>query len=46
MKSKPNLRNFKNALERRKFLEKVLEAKIIYVGTGPEAHHVVERYWK
>jgi adenylosuccinate synthase len=29
-----------------KFLEKTLGAKIIYVGTGPEEHHVVERYWK
>lgn len=28
-----------------KFLEKTLGAKIIYVGTGPEEHHVVERYW-
>ena len=29
-----------------KFLEKTLGAKIIYVGTGPEEHHVVEKYWK
>ncbi|MBI2630960.1 adenylosuccinate synthase [Candidatus Nomurabacteria bacterium] len=29
-----------------KFLEKTLGAPIIYVGTGPEEHHVVERYWK
>lgn len=28
-----------------KFLEKTLNVKIIYVGTGPEEHHVVERYW-
>ena len=28
-----------------KYLEKTLGAKIIYVGTGPEEHHVVERYW-
>jgi adenylosuccinate synthase len=28
-----------------KFLEKTLGAKIIYVGTGPEEHHVIERYW-
>ena len=28
-----------------KFLEKTLGAKIIYIGTGPEEHHVVERYW-
>lgn len=28
-----------------KFLEKSLGAPIIYVGTGPEEHHVVERYW-
>jgi adenylosuccinate synthase len=28
-----------------KFLEKTLNAKIIYVGTGPEEHHCVERYW-
>jgi len=36
----------KEALNYIKYLEKVLEAKIIYVGTGPEEHHVVERYWK
>ena len=35
----------KEALEYVKFLEKTLGAKIIYVGTGPEDHHVVERYW-
>jgi adenylosuccinate synthase len=35
----------KEALTYVKFLEKTLEAKIIYVGTGPEEHHVVERYW-
>ncbi|MFA6520293.1 MAG: adenylosuccinate synthase [Candidatus Paceibacterota bacterium] len=35
----------KEALEYVKFLEKILNAKIIYVGTGPEEHHVVERYW-
>ena len=34
------------ALQYVKFLEKTLGAKIIYVGTGPEEHHVVERYWK
>ena len=34
------------ALNYVKFLEKTLGAKIIYVGTGPEEHHVVERYWK
>ncbi|MCE9549342.1 adenylosuccinate synthase [Candidatus Nomurabacteria bacterium] len=28
-----------------KFLEKELNAKIIYVGTGPEEDHVIERYW-
>lgn len=28
-----------------KFLEKTLGAKIIYVGTGPEEHHAIERYW-
>lgn len=28
-----------------KFLEKTLGAPIIYVGTGPEEHHVVERHW-
>ncbi|MDP2789257.1 MAG: adenylosuccinate synthetase [bacterium] len=33
------------ALQYVKFLEKTLGAKIIYVGTGPEEHHVVERYW-
>lgn len=36
----------KEALDYVKFLEKTLGAKIIYVGTGPEEHHVVERYWK
>ncbi|MES2315396.1 MAG: adenylosuccinate synthase [Patescibacteria group bacterium] len=36
----------KEALDYVKFLEKNLGAKIIYVGTGPEEHHVVERYWK
>lgn len=35
----------KEALEYVKFLEKTLGAKIIYVGTGPEEHHVVDRYW-
>jgi adenylosuccinate synthase len=35
----------KEALIYIKFLEKTLGAKIIYVGTGPEEHHVVERYW-
>ena len=35
----------KEALVYVKFLEKTLGAKIIYVGTGPEDHHVVERYW-
>ncbi|OGI81836.1 hypothetical protein A3I95_02575 [Candidatus Nomurabacteria bacterium RIFCSPLOWO2_02_FULL_44_12] len=34
------------ALSYIKFLEKTLGRKIIYVGTGPEEHHVVERYWK
>lgn len=33
------------ALNYVKFLEKTLKAKIIYVGTGPEEHHCVERYW-
>lgn len=33
------------ALNYVKYLEKTLGAKIIYVGTGPEEHHVVERYW-
>ena len=33
------------ALDYVKFLEKTLGAKIIYVGTGPEEHHVIERYW-
>jgi adenylosuccinate synthase len=33
------------ALNYIKFLEKTLGAKIIYVGTGPEEHHCVERYW-
>jgi adenylosuccinate synthase len=35
----------KEALDYVKFLEKTLDAKIIYVGTGPEEHHVIERYW-
>ncbi len=35
----------KEALTYIKFLEKTLSAKIIYVGTGPEEHHCVERYW-
>ncbi|OGI67313.1 hypothetical protein A3A05_03360 [Candidatus Nomurabacteria bacterium RIFCSPLOWO2_01_FULL_41_12] len=35
----------KEAMNYVKFLEKTLGAKIIYVGTGPEEHHVVERYW-
>ncbi len=35
----------KEALNYIKFLEKTLDAKIIYVGTGPEEHHVIERYW-
>lgn len=36
----------KEALAYIKFLEKTLGAKIIYVGTGPEEHHVIERYWR
>src|SRR3989344_6283082 len=36
----------KEALDYVKFLEKTLNAKILYVGTGPEEHHVVERYWR
>jgi adenylosuccinate synthase len=36
----------KEALNYIKFLEKTLGAPIIYVGTGPEEHHVVEKYWK
>ena len=36
----------KEALDYVKYLEKILGVKIIYVGTGPEEHHVVERYWK
>ena len=36
----------KEALNYVKFLEKTLGAPIIYVGTGPEEHHCVERYWK
>ncbi|MFA6256902.1 MAG: adenylosuccinate synthase [Candidatus Paceibacterota bacterium] len=35
----------KEALEYVKFLEQTLNTKIIYVGTGPEEHHAVERYW-
>jgi adenylosuccinate synthase len=36
----------KEALDYIKFFENALDRKIIYVGTGPEDHHVVERYWK
>lgn len=35
----------KEAIHYIKYLEKTLGAKIIYVGTGPEEHHCVERYW-
>jgi adenylosuccinate synthase len=28
-----------------KYLEKTLNVDIIYVGNGPEEHHVVEKYW-
>ncbi len=35
----------KEALNYVKFLEKTLGTRIIYVGTGPEEHHVIERYW-
>lgn len=35
----------KEALDYIKFLEKTFAVPIIYVGTGPEEHHVVERYW-
>jgi adenylosuccinate synthase len=35
----------KEALTYIKFLEKTFNVKIIYVGTGPEEHHVIERYW-
>ena len=35
----------KEALNYIKFLEKTFGVKIIYVGTGPEEHHVVERFW-
>jgi len=48
---KGNLSDYGNklppeALKYVKFLEETLGAKIIYVGTGPEEHHAVERYWK
>jgi adenylosuccinate synthase len=36
----------KEALDYVKFLEQTFGVPIIYVGTGPEEHHVVERYWK
>src|SRR3989344_1739345 len=36
----------KEALDYVKFLEKTFGVKIIYVGTGPEEQHVVERYWR
>jgi adenylosuccinate synthase len=47
---KGNLADYGNKLPKEalgyvKFLEKILGAKIIYVGTGVEEHHVVERYW-
>ncbi len=35
----------KEALDYIRFLEKTLDRPIIYVGTGPEEHHVVERFW-
>ncbi|MEI6280972.1 MAG: adenylosuccinate synthase [bacterium] len=35
----------KEALNYVKYLEKTLGTKIIYVGTGPEEHHCIERYW-
>jgi len=35
----------KEAIAYVRFLEKTLGAKIVYVGTGPEDHQVVERYW-
>ena len=36
----------KEALNYIKFFERTLGLKIIYVGTGPEEHHVVERNWR
>ncbi|PIR68073.1 adenylosuccinate synthase [Candidatus Nomurabacteria bacterium CG10_big_fil_rev_8_21_14_0_10_35_16] len=42
---KKNSKLPKEALDYVRYLEKTLNAKIIYVGTGPEDHHVVERYW-
>lgn len=36
----------KEALAYIKYLEKTLNVKIIYIGTGPEEHHCVNRYWK
>jgi adenylosuccinate synthase len=36
----------KEALNYVKFLENTLGAQILYVGTGPEEHHVIERYWR
>ena len=36
----------KEALDYIKFLENILDIPIIYVGTGPEEHHCVERYWR
>jgi adenylosuccinate synthase len=36
----------KEALNYVKFLERTLDTRIIYVGTGPEEHHVIERYWR
>lgn len=48
---KGDLSNYGNRLPKEaliyiKFLEKELNTKIIYVGTGPEEHHVIEKYWK
>ncbi|MFA5791584.1 MAG: adenylosuccinate synthase [Candidatus Paceibacterota bacterium] len=35
----------KEAINYIKFLEKTFNVPIVYVGTGPEEHHCVERYW-
>lgn len=35
----------KEAMDYIKYLENALDVKVIYAGTGPEEHHVVERFW-
>jgi len=35
----------KEAVNYIRYIEQALGVKIIYVGTGPEEHHVMERFW-